>query len=231
DAFVLAKLEAKGLRPSPAADRRTLARRVYYDITGLPPTQKELDEFLADESPDAYERLVDKLLASPRYGEKWARHWLDLVRYAESNSFERDATKPYIWKYRDYVIRSLNEDKPYDQFIREQLAGDELDDITTETITATGYYRLGTWDDEPADPLQSRYDDLDSIVSTTGQWFLGLTVGCTRCHNHKIDPLRLFDYYCMVSFFADVTPYALPHLRHPKLHSLKDCSPSDLAKR
>ncbi len=231
DAFVLAKLEAAGLEPAPPADRRVLARRVYYDLTGLPPTLAELEEFLNDDRPDAYEQLVDKLLASPRYGEKWARHWLDLVRYAESNSFERDSPKPYVWKYRDYVIRSLNEDKPYDQFVREQLAGDELEEVTTETMTATGYYRLGTWDDEPADPLQARYDDLDNIVSTTGQAFLGLTVGCARCHDHKIDPMPQTDYYSLLSFFADVTPYGEPRGRDPRFNSLRDCSPPETAKR
>ncbi|QDU54042.1 PSD1 and planctomycete cytochrome C domain-containing protein [Aeoliella mucimassa] len=230
DAFVLAKLEAAGLEPSPPASKRTLVRRVYYDITGLPPTQDEIDAFMADDRPDAYEHLVDQLLASPKYGEKWARHWLDVVRYAESNSFERDATKPYVWKYRDYVIRSLNEDKPYDQFVREQIAGDELDQVTTETMTATGYYRLGTWDDEPADPLQSRYDDMDNIVSTTAQGFLGLTVGCARCHDHKIDPIPQADYYSMLSFFADVTPYA-PRRADPKIYSLHDCSGPEQAER
>ena len=175
-------------------------RRVYYDVTGLPPTLEEMAEFVADDRPDAYERLVDRLLASPRYGEKWARHWLDVVRYAETNSFERDAAKPFAWKYRDYVIRSLNDDKPYDQFVMEQLAGDELDEVTPDSITATGYYRLGTWDDEPADPLQSKYDDLDNIVSTTGQGFLGLTVGCARCHDHKIDPFPQSNYYGLLSF-------------------------------
>lgn len=230
DAYIMAGLESNGLSPAAAADRRTLARRLYYDLTGLPPTLDELDKFLNDERPDAYERLVDRLLASPRYGEKWARHWLDVVRYGETNSFERDAPKPYVWKYRDYVIRSLNDDKPYDQFIREQIAGDELDEVTTETLTATGYYRLGTWDDEPADALQAHYDDLDNIVSTTGQAFLGLTIGCARCHDHKIDPMPQTDYYSLLAFFADVTPYALPHKRDPKLHSLRDCSPAEVRK-
>ncbi len=207
DRFILARLEAKGLAPAPRAERGVLARRLYFDLTGLPPTLDELQEFLEDTRPGAYERLVDKLLASPRYGEKWARHWLDVVRYAESNSFERDNPKPFVWKYRDYVIRSLNDDKPYDQFVREQLAGDELDEVTSQSITATGYYRLGTWDDEPADKLQAKYDDLDNIVSTTGQAFLGLTVGCARCHDHKIDPVPQTDYYGMLAFFADVTPY------------------------
>lgn len=231
DSFILHRLEQQGLVPSPPAQRGVLARRLYYDLTGLPPSVDELDAFLNDTRPDAYERLVDKLLSSPKYGEKWARHWLDVVRYAESNSFERDSTKPYAWKYRDYVIRSLNEDKPYDQFVREQLAGDELEEVTKASITATGYYRLGTWDDEPADPLQARYDDLDSIVSTTGQAFLGLTFGCARCHDHKIEPMPQTDYYRLLAFFADVTPYALPHKRDAKLHSLWDCSPIEAAEK
>jgi mono/diheme cytochrome c family protein len=224
DAFVLAGLEADGLKPAAPAEKLVLARRIYFDVTGLPPTSEELRAFLDDRRADAYERLVDRLLASPRYGEKWARHWLDVVRYAESNSFERDGTKPFVWKYRDYVIRSLNDDKPYDQFVREQLAGDELEEVTPDTIAATGYYRLGTWDDEPADELQSKYDDLDNIVSTTSQAFLGLTVGCARCHDHKIDPVPQTDYYGLLAFFADVTPYALPRAREAKHHSLWDVS-------
>jgi hypothetical protein len=207
DSFILAKLEAAGLEPAPSADKRTLARRAFYGITGLPPTSVQLDEFLRDDSADAWERLVDKLLASPHYGEHWARHWLDLVRYAETNSFERDGVKQNAWKYRDYVIRSLNDDKPYDQFLREQLAGDELDTVTEDSIIATGYYRLGIWDDEPADPVQLRYDELDDIISTTSQVMLGLTVGCARCHDHKIDPIPQADYYGLLAFFADVTPY------------------------
>jgi hypothetical protein len=207
DSFILARLESAGLRPAPSADKRTLARRAFYGITGLPPTTEQLEEFLRDESPDAWERLIDKLLASPHYGEHWTRHWLDLVRYAETNSFERDGVKQNAWKYRDYVIRSLNNDKPYDQFLREQLAGDELDAVTEDSIIATGYYRLGIWDDEPADPVQLRYDELDDIISTTSQVMLGLTVGCARCHDHKIDPIPQADYYGLLAFFADVTPY------------------------
>jgi cytochrome c553 len=207
DAFVLNGVEAAGLAPAPPADRRTLARRAFFDLTGLPPTEEELAEFLADEAPDAYARLIDKLLASPHYGERWARHWLDLVRFAETNSFERDGVKPNAWKYRDYVIRSLNDDKPYDQFLREQLAGDELDEVTDDTIIATGFYRLGLWDDEPADSVQALSDHYDDLVSTTSQAMLGLTVGCARCHDHKIDPIPQTNYYGLVAFFADVAPY------------------------
>ncbi len=189
DAFILAKLEAKGLKPNPPATKRELIRRAYYDLTGLPPTPEEVEAFVADPSPSAYEALVDRLLDSPHYGEKWGRHWLDLVRFAETNSYERDNPKPNAWRYRDYVIRAFNDDKPYDQFVREQLAGDELPGADADAIIATGYYRLGIWDDEPTDPELSRYDGLDDIVATTGQVFLGLTVDCARCHDHKIDPI------------------------------------------
>ena len=207
DAFILARLEAAGLKPSPRADKRALARRAYFNLIGMPPTNEQIEQFLQDKTPDAWERLVDELLAAPHYGERWARHWLDIVRYAETNSFERDGPKPSAWKYRDYVIRSLNDDKPYNQFLREQLAGDELDEVTDETIIATGYYRLGIWDDEAADPLQARYDEWDDILSTTSQAMLGLTVGCARCHDHKIDPIPQADYYGLLAFFADVTTY------------------------
>jgi mono/diheme cytochrome c family protein len=207
DAFVLAKLEEKGFHPAAPASKLSLLRRVHYAVTGLPPTTAEVDVFLADPSPNAYEKVVDRLRASPHYGEHWGRHWLDLVRYAETNSFERDGAKPFAWRYRDYVIRSFNQDKPYDQFIREQLAGDELDTVTPDGITATGYYRLGTWDDEPADPTLAYYDELDDIVGVTGQTFLGLTVNCARCHDHKIDPFPQKDYYSLLAFFHGIRRY------------------------
>jgi hypothetical protein len=214
DAFVLAKLEAAGLQPAPPADRHVLVRRLYYDLLGLPPSPEDMDAALADKSADWYEKLIDKLLASPHYGERWARHWLDIVRYAESNSFERDGTKPFVWRYRDYVIRAFNDDKPYDQFIKEQLAGDELDDandpaVRAERLIATGFYRLGTWDDEPADATQALYDELDDIVATTGQTFLGLTVNCGRCHDHKIDPFPQKDYYRLLAFFHGFRRYGI----------------------
>ena len=209
DAFILAKLEEKGLEPAAPADKATLLRRAYYAVIGLPPTAEQVQAFLADDSPDAYEKVVEELLDSRHYGEHWGRHWLDLVRYAESNSFERDNPKPFVWRYRDYVIRSLNADKPYDQFIREQLAGDELDPVTPDGIIATGYYRLGLWDDEPADPLLAYYDGLDDIVATTGQTFLGLTVNCCRCHDHKIDPIPQRDYYRFLAFFHGVKHYGV----------------------
>ncbi|MEM7312092.1 MAG: DUF1549 and DUF1553 domain-containing protein, partial [Planctomycetota bacterium] len=189
--------------------KRTLVRRAYYDLTGLPPSPEQVQAFLDDESPNAYEKLLDELLASKHYGEKWGRHWLDLVRYAESNSYERDGTKPFVWKYRDYVIRSFNEDKPYDQFIVEQLAGDEVDSSVADNIIATGYYRLGRWDDEPVDHKQAWFDDMDDVLKTTTESFLGLTVGCARCHDHKIDPVPQADYYRFLSFFRGVQRYGI----------------------
>jgi hypothetical protein len=204
DAFILAGLEAKGLAPNPEADRRALARRVYYDLTGLPPAPEELDAFVHDPAPDAYERLLDRLLASPHYGEKWARHWLDLVRYGETNGFEFDRPKPFVWRYRDYVIDAFNRDLPYDQFAREQLAGDLLAAVTPETLTATGYYLLGQWDDGAADRVLHRYDALDSILSTTGQVFLGMSLGCARCHDHKRDPIPHKDYYRLLAYFHNL---------------------------
>jgi hypothetical protein len=207
DAFILAGLEAKKLRPSPPAPPRQLLRRLYYDLTGLPPTPEEVEAFAADPSPRAYEAIVDKLLDSPHYGEKWARHWLDLVRFADTNSYERDNPKPNAWRYRDYVIRSFNADKPYDRFVREQLAGDELPDADVDAVVATGFYRLGIWDDEPTDREQARYDGLDDIVTTTGQVFLGLTIDCARCHNHKIDPIPQKDYYRLLAFFQNINHF------------------------
>lgn len=206
DAFIRQGLARRRLPPPPPADRAALLRRVTYDLTGLPPSEQEMADFLADTSADAWARVVDRLLASPHYGEKWARHWLDLVRYADTNSFERDGDKPHAWRYRDYVIRSLNDDKPYDQFIIEQLAGDELPGRSNDALIATGYYRLGIWDDEPADRLQARYDCFDDIVATTSQAFLGLTLNCARCHDHKIDPLPQKDYYALLAFFHNITP-------------------------
>ncbi len=204
DAFVLAKLESAGLSPSAAANRISLIRRAYFDLTGLPPTPAEIDAFVADTDPKAYERIIDKLLASPHYGEKWGRHWLDLVRYAESNGYERDNPKDNAWKFRDYVIKSFNEDKPYDRFVLEQLAGDEIPDRTHDSIIATGFYRLGIWDDEPVDRPQAHFDGLDDMVSTIGQTMLGMTVGCARCHDHKIDPMPQADYYKLVAFVRNM---------------------------
>ncbi len=207
DAFIVKRLEAKHLAPSPPAAPADLVRRVYLDTIGLPPSPEIVAELTSSWSDDAYGRLVDRLLADPAFGDRWARNWLDVVRFAETNSFERDGVKPNAWKYRDWVIASINSDKPYDQFVREQIAGDELDQVTTESLTATGFYRLGIWDDEPADPLQARFDEYDDIVSTTGQAFLALTINCARCHDHKIDPISQQDYYSLVAFMRDVTSY------------------------
>ncbi len=201
DDFILAELEKKGWLPSPSVSRRALLRRLYLDVIGFPPELDEQQQFLMDSSPNAVERLVDDLLSRPGYAERWGRHWLDLVRYAETNGYERDAEKPSVWRYRDYVIRSFNDDKKYDRFVLEQLAGDELAETSTETAIATGFYRLGPWDDEPADPKQDRFDQLDDMVRTTSQTFLGLTLGCCRCHDHKFDALTMHDYYRIVAIF------------------------------
>jgi mono/diheme cytochrome c family protein len=210
DAFVLAKLEAKGLQPSPQASKRELIRRAYFDLVGLPPSPEDVERFLNDASPDAYEKLIDKLLAMPQFGERWGRHWLDVVRYAQTNGYERDDEKPEAWRYRDYVIQSLNADKPYDQFIKEQLAGDELSPVTDASITATGFYRIGVWDDEPDDLKQAEFDNLDDMLSTTSTAFMGLTVGCARCHDHKFDPIAQDDYYSLLAFIRNVKRYEVP---------------------
>ena len=207
DTFIAERLRQKGLPVPKAATRTTLIRRVTYDLTGLPPTPEAVEAFVNDPSAQAWENLVDRLLESPHYGEKWGRHWLDLVRFAETNSYETDEAKPNAWRYRDYVIRAFNSDKPYDRFIREQLAGDELPDSGADGLIATGFYRLGIWDNDPADKELALYDQLDDLVATTGQVFLGLTVDCARCHDHKIDPISQRDYYSLLAFFRNIHPY------------------------
>ena len=207
DAFVQERWLKNDLTPSANADPRKLIRRLYFDCIGVPPDLETVERFASNPSELAYGELVDELLADPRFGERMARDWLDLVRYAETNSFERDGPKPNAWKYRDYVIDSFNEDKPYDRFLLEQLAGDELDTPDKVSLTATGFYRIGIWDDEPADPLQAKFDGYDDLVSTIGQGVMGLTLNCARCHDHKIDPIPQKDYYQMVAFLRDVTPY------------------------
>ncbi|HZL89734.1 MAG TPA: DUF1553 domain-containing protein [Pirellulaceae bacterium] len=207
DAFIRHKLAEKRLAPSPPATRRELLRRASVDLTGLPPTYEEIEEFASDSSPDAFERRADRLLASPSHGERWGRHWLDIVRFAQTNGYERDDEKPNAWRFRDYVIRALNADKPYDRFLVEQLAGDELTPLTDDSIAATAYYRLGVWDDEPDDPRQADADELDDIVSATGSAMLGLTIGCARCHDHKFDPIAQEDYYSFTGFFANIHRY------------------------
>ena len=203
DAFILSKLEAGSLRPAPAADRATLIRRVSYDLTGLPPSPAEVEAFLNDRSPDAYEKLIDRLLASPGYGERWAQHWLDVVRFAESDGFEYDTHRPYAWRYRDYVIQSFNEDKPYDRFVVEQLAGDELDGGQSLRVAA-GFQRLGALRKNAGNQevASSRNEVLTEMTNVVGAAFLGVTLGCARCHDHKFDPIRHKDYYRMQAFFA-----------------------------
>ncbi len=204
DAFVLEALRAKGLKPGPRATRRELIRRVYFDLIGLPPTPEEIAAFERDSSADAWPRLIDQLLARPQYGERWGRHWLDVARFAQSNGYERDGEKPLAWRYRDYVVRAFNVDKPYDQFIKEQIAGDELDPVTFDGLIATGFQRLGVWDDEPDDKRMAEFDELDDVLSTTGGAFLGVTLGCARCHDHKFDPIPQADYYRLLAFFRNI---------------------------
>ena len=203
DRFILSKLESKGLKPNALATKEVLLRRAYYNLVGLAPKPEQVKKFLDDNSPDAFEKIIDELLASPQYGEKWGRHWLDLVRYAETNGYERDSEKPMAWRYRDYVISAFNRNLPYDRFVQEQLAGDELPDKDADSITATGFHRLGIWDDEPVDADQAFFDGLDDVLSTTGQAFMGLTVGCARCHAHKIDTMPHEDYYRLLVFFSN----------------------------
>jgi hypothetical protein len=210
DRFILARLEAAKLTPSAEADRRTLVRRLYFDLLGLPPTPEEVQQFVADSAPDAYERLVERLLANRHYGERWGRHWLDVVRYADGEGFERDEFRPNAWRYRDYVIQAFIEDKPYDTFIREQLAGDELahqplDERGAQQLIATGYLRMGPYDSTATlFKENSKGHDylMADLVNTTGSAFLGLTVACCQCHDHKYDPLLQADHYRLRAFFA-----------------------------
>ena len=199
DAFLFSEFRAKGVQPSPPTDRRTLIRRAYQDVLGLPPSPEEVDAFVNDRSADAWARLVDRLLASPHYGERWARHWLDLVRYADSGGFEFDVDRPEGWRYRDYVVKSFNQDKPYSQFVREQIAGDEYAPASDEAMVATGFLRLGP--EGGGGSERGRQEQLDDIISTMTLTFLGLTVGCARCHNHKFDPIPQMDYYRIQAVF------------------------------
>ncbi len=205
DAFVLAKLEEAGVPPNPPADRLTLLRRATIDMTGLPPTQEEIQQFLSDTSPNAWEKVVDRLLASPAYGERWARHWLDVVRYADSNGFKADETRPNIWRYRDYVIDAFNSDKPYDRFIKEQVAGDELYPGDPDALIAMGFNRHWIDETNAAALYPRRQETLDDMTTVTGETFLGLTFGCARCHNHKFDPILQKDYYRLQAFFANTS--------------------------
>ena len=204
DAFVSARLQAKALGPSEPADKVALMRRAFFDLIGLPPSPAEAREYLADDSPRAYERLVDRLLASPRYGERWGRHWLDLARFAESSGFETDVTRPNAWRYRDYVIDSFNRDKPYDRFVQEQIAGDELWPDSFDARVATAFNRNYPEEGNQKDLLLARQETLHDITSVVGSTFLGLTFGCAQCHDHKFDPITQRDYYRLQAFFAAV---------------------------
>ena len=208
DAFLLSTLKAKGLKSSPKADRRTLIRRAYLDLLGLPPKPEEVEAFVKDPAPDAWERLIDRLLSSPHYGERWARHWLDLVRFADSGGFEFDTDRPDAWRYRDYVVKSFNEDKPYDQFVKEQLAGDEYAPDSPDAMIATGFLRLGP--EGGGGGERGRQDSLDDIITTTSLTFTGLTVGCARCHDHKFDPIPQKDFYRIQAIFAPTRPVQFP---------------------
>ncbi len=200
----IAGLKKAGLHPSPAADRATLIRRVSFDLTGLPPTPAEIAAFAADRSPDAYNKLVERLLASPHYGERWGQHWLDVVRFAETDGFEYDTHRRDAWRYRDYVIRAFKNDKPYDRFLVEQLAGDEITPAEDETLIAAGFNRLGPLRKNAGNQevASSRNEVLTEMTNIVGSALLGVTLGCARCHDHKFDPFRQSDYYRMQAYFA-----------------------------
>jgi hypothetical protein len=208
DAFILAGLRQAGLKPAPPADRATLIRRVTFDLTGLPPTLEEIDAFLRDKSPYAWAKVVDRLLASPHYGEQWGRRWLDVVRFAESDGYEYDMHRPDAWRYRDYVVKSFNTDKPYNVFVKEQLAGDEMDPANTEYLVASGFNRLGPLRKNAGnqDVASSHNEVLTEMTNIVGAAFLGVTAGCARCHDHKFDPIRQSDYYRLQAHFAQTQP-------------------------
>jgi hypothetical protein len=211
DRFVLARLEARGLSPAPEADRRTLIRRLAFDLVGLPPEPEDVERFVADPAPDAYEKLVDRLLASPHHGERWARHWLDVVRFGESQGFEYNRIRDNAWRYRDWVVDAFNRDLPYDEFVRQQVAGDVLYPKDLDALIATGYLVCGTWDQpghlEGSESMrkQVRQDALEEMVATLGQSFLGLTINCARCHDHKFDPISQKEYYQVAALLGGVT--------------------------
>jgi hypothetical protein len=211
DAFLLKKLEAEGLTMNPTATPRALVRRACNDLIGLPTSMEMVTKLEMDPSEANWERLIWNLLNRPQYGERWASHWLDIVRFAETNGYERDGPKPEAWRFRDYVIQSLNEDKPYDRFIKEQVAGDLMFPKSLEALVATGFYRLHVYDDEPDDALQADYDTLDDILSTIGAAFMGITVQCARCHDHKFDPMQQTEYYQLLDFIHSIEPYGRPH--------------------
>src|SRR5262245_16811735 len=205
DRFILAGLDARGLRPARPADKRTLIRRATFDLNGLPPTPDEIDAFLADQSPDAFAKVVDRLLASPAYGERWGRHWLDVARYADSNGLDENIAHGNAWRYRDYVVAAFNADKPYDQFLLEQVAGDLLpgnDAVARrERLIATGFLALGPKVLAEVDEKKMEMDIVDEQIDLLGRTVLGLTIGCARCHDHKFDPLSTEDYYGLAGIF------------------------------
>jgi len=203
DAFILAKIQTAGLKPNPPADPITLLRRVTLDLVGLPPTPEEVDAFVNDRSPNAYEKVVDRLLASPQYGERWARHWLDLARYAESEGFKSDETRPNAWRYRDYVVQAFNSNKPYDVFVKEQIAGDELWPDDPQARVATAFNRHYPDESNARVLMQRRQEILDDITDTVGATFMAMTYGCARCHDHKFDPILQKDYFRLQAFFAN----------------------------
>lgn len=202
DRFIIRELQKQGLTYAPKADARTLIQRLYWDVTGLPPSAKEIQSFVtAVQNPETTTALIDQLLASPHFGERWARHWLDVVRFAETCGYERDQVKPFAWKYRDWVVNAFNNDMPYDQFVCEQLAGDEISNRNEQSVIATGFLCLGTWNDEPNDAEDYKYERLEDLVHTTSSAFLGMTTKCARCHDHKFDPIPQTDYYRMAAAF------------------------------
>jgi hypothetical protein len=229
DSFVLATLEAKRMKPNPPADKRTLLRRVTFDLIGLPPTPEESRAFLADKSPKAFEKVVDRLLASPRHGERWARHWMDVVHFAETHGNDQDRIRTNAWPYRDYLIRSFNEDKPYARFVREQLAGDVLYPEDPQATVALGFIAAGPWDEsslrdireDTIDRQIGRYLDRDDMVTTTMSTFASATVHCSRCHDHKFDPIPQEDYYSLQAVFAGVDRAERVFDADPKIHSLR----------
>lgn len=201
DAFIKNRLKEQNIEPSPPSDKYTLIRRLHFDLIGIPPSHEEIKDFSHSEDKNSYSELVERLLGSPRFGERWARHWLDVVRYAETNGYERDAVKPHIWKYRDWVIKAFNSDMPYDQFVTDQLSGDEIDNSNESSVIATGMLRAGTWNDEPNDAQEYKYERLEDMVDVVSTAFLGMTVRCARCHDHKFDPIPQQDYYRMAAAF------------------------------
>ena len=204
DHYVLKEMRSAGIMPAPQGEKRTMVRRLYVDLLGMPPTRGEIEAYVIDDSPKAWERLVDRLLGDPRYGEHWGRFWLDLVRYAESDGWNQDAYRPHIWRYRDYVVRAFNEDKPYPEFVREQLAGDEIPGDEPEHITAVGFLRLGIYEYNQRDARGLWDDVLNETTDVVGDVFLGMSMACARCHDHKFDPVSQKDYYKLRAFFEPV---------------------------